>query len=111
MANDDMHVIMYKILAYLYDCMKKGEEPQNSMISYDSDLLGIPAAYWNQIMAQMVELGLVKGIAVRYYDNSPTVLISKPYVTLEGVQFMQENSMMSKALKFLKESKAALPFI
>ena len=27
MASDDMHVVMYKILKYLYECLKKGVEP------------------------------------------------------------------------------------
>lgn len=27
MAHDDLHVVMYKILAYLYSCMKSGEKP------------------------------------------------------------------------------------
>lgn len=106
-----MNVVMYKILAYLYDCMKQGVEPQRSKIAHDSDMLGIPEPYWERIMAQLADRGFVKGVVVRCYDDSPTVLVSKPYVTLEGVQFMQENSMMDKALKFLKESKSALPFI
>ena len=28
MAKDDMEVIMYKILKYLYECMKKDISPQ-----------------------------------------------------------------------------------
>ena len=30
MAQNDMYVVMYKIIAYLYDCMKKGAEPDIS---------------------------------------------------------------------------------
>ena len=35
MAQDDMFVVMYKILAYLYSCMKSGEEPRMSMLAHD----------------------------------------------------------------------------
>ena len=28
MAKDDFHVIAYRILDYLYECMKKGESPE-----------------------------------------------------------------------------------
>lgn len=51
------------------------------------------------------------GIAIKRFDNEARVMILSPYVTLEGVQFMQENSMMAKAQRFLKSSKEALPFI
>ena len=112
MASDDMHVIIYKILAYLYDCMKRGIEPQKSMISHDGDLLGgIPYRYWCNVMVQLHDGGYVKGISVKYFENEPTVIINNPSVTLDGVQFMQENSMMNKALAFLKETKSAIPFI
>lgn len=111
MARDDMHVVMYKILAYLYDCMKKGIEPRQSAIAHDSDILDIPERYWKQIMMQLVDRNLVAGIAIKRFDNEAHVMILSPYVTLEGVQFMQENSMMAKAQRFLKSSKEALPFI
>lgn len=32
-------------------------------------------------------------------------------MTLEGVEFLQDNSMMRRALKFLRETKSALPFV
>lgn len=28
MAENDMHVIMYRIMAYLYWCMREGVEPE-----------------------------------------------------------------------------------
>ena len=42
MANKDMHVIIYKVLAYLYDCLKEGVTPEFSDIQYSSSLLNIP---------------------------------------------------------------------
>lgn len=41
MAKDDYYVIVYKILAYLYDCLKQGEEPQSNMIAYNGSLFHI----------------------------------------------------------------------
>lgn len=29
--TDDMHVIMYKVLAYLYKCLKLGKDPDKEM--------------------------------------------------------------------------------
>lgn len=111
MASDDMHVVMYKILAYLYGCMRQGEEPSRAALAHDGDMLSIPYRYWAQIMSQLAEMGLVKGVSVKWMDNEPHVFLASPCVTLAGVQFLEENSMMAKARRFLKEAKSTLPFI
>lgn len=113
MGANDMHVVMYKILAYLYDCMKQGIEPQQSAIAADSQMIGpIPHRYWCSIMRELSERGLVNGISViATLDGRQEVIVANPTVTLEGVEFMQENSMMRKALDFLKEAKSTLPFV
>ena len=48
MAKDDMEVIMYKILKYLYECMKKDIDPQMEDFSWNSKLFRIPQNYWCQ---------------------------------------------------------------
>ena len=35
MVKDDYHVIVYKILAYLYSCLKKGENPEKEYLLCD----------------------------------------------------------------------------
>ncbi|MBQ6330391.1 MAG: hypothetical protein IJI35_15330 [Kiritimatiellae bacterium] len=112
MAQDDMHVIIYKVLAYLYDCMKKGIDPDKSMLAPDGLLFGgVPERYWNSIWLQMLDKGLVVGVAQAAYDDSTHIIILSPEVTLDGVEFMQENSMMKKAKDFLKDMKSILPFV
>ena len=111
MAHDDMHVVMYKVLAYLYDRMKRGEEPSRAAVLHDGDMLSIPYRYWAQIMAQLAEMGLVKGVSVKWTGNEPQVFMSSPCVTLAGVEFLEEDSMMAKARRFLKEAKSTLPFV
>ena len=37
MAKDDYHVIVYQILAYLYQCLKTGKDVDSKMLSVDSD--------------------------------------------------------------------------
>ena len=112
MAQDDMHVVMYKILAYLYSCMKAGDKPIERHYSHDGDVLCIPYAYWAAIMAELVENGYVKGVVVaRTWGGDVVAKPTEPAITMKGVEFLQENSMMRKALGFLKETKSALPFI
>lgn len=112
MAHDDMHVIMYKILAYLYDCMKKGERPDERHYSHDGDVLAIPEPYWSSIMAELVGHGYVRGVAiVREWGGGIIAKPTDPAITMEGVAFLRENLSMRKALEFLKAAKSTLPFI
>lgn len=109
MAQNDMYVVMYKIIAYLYDCMKRGVSPDAAKIS--AGALGIPDEYWIDVIEELVDHGYVKGFGISYADNMPGVIIDRPRVTMEGVAFAQENSMMGKAQAFLQDAKASIPFI
>ena len=112
MAQDDLHVVMYKILAYLYSCLKSGEEPKREHYWNDGDVLDIPYAYWAQIMRDMDERGYIRGfVFIDEWGGGTIVKAANPGITMEGVEFLQENSLMQKALRFLKETKSALPFI
>lgn len=111
MAQNDMYVVMYRILAYLYDCMKRGEVPERER--YSAHALGVPEPYWSMVMSELVSHRFVADASVsRYSDGSFMVFLGKnPYVTMEGVEFAQENSMMGKAKRFLQDAKSAVPFI
>lgn len=103
MSHDDMHVIMYKILSYLYECMKGGEEPNRANV--ENLALGINYSYWCSIVQQLVERGYVKGFIVSHADNEVRVTVANPTVTMDGVEFLMDNSLMAKAKKFLIEAK------
>lgn len=55
-----MHVVMYKVLAYLYDCMKKGIEPEDAR--WCAPALGIPESYWTAVVSQLVRHGFIDGV-------------------------------------------------
>lgn len=112
MSQDDMHVVMYKILAYLYSCMKNGEQPVYKHYCHNGDVLNIPEQYWCQIIKQLVDHGYVDGfVVVTAWGGDLIVKANNPTITIEGVDFLQNNSTMQKALNVLKEAKSALPFI
>lgn len=45
MAKNDMEVIMYKILRYLYECMKTEKTPDLADIMWNCKMFDIPKAY------------------------------------------------------------------
>ena len=62
MAKDDYFVIVYKILAYLYARLKKGEPVEAEMLMYDGGLFQINREYWVYIIDNMLEQGYIKGL-------------------------------------------------
>lgn len=87
MAKDDMEVIMYKILKYLYECMKKDIDPQMEDFSWNSKLFRIPQNYWCKIIVTLVRKGYITGFKI--IDNTkdaPTIQTDRPFeITFEGV--------------------------
>lgn len=109
MAKDDMHIIMYKILSYIYACQKAGTEPMLSNFSYEAPGINIPEKYWLTIMQELICHGYIAGATMVRSLGGVGVSFSSPYVTIKGVEFLQENTMMKKAARFLQETKSVLP--
>lgn len=110
MAFDDMSVVMYRILAYVYDCTKRGIEPDAARWSCVA--LGVNESYWQKVVIELVEHGYLAGVRVdAFADGATMVSPIDPRVTIEGYQFMTENSAMGKARRFLQDAKAAVPFV
>lgn len=108
MVKDDYHVIMYRILIYLYACMKEGARFDPDEVSFER--LGIPESYWNSVVINMIEKGFIKGAAIiPIMQVGRRVKWINPEITQEGVEFLQENSLMGKAREFLKTLKEIVP--
>ena len=100
MARDDMFVVMCKVIAYLYSRMRKGEEPK--IEEYGHEALLIPEEYWIDCIEELVRHGFVSGVKVTRLLGGRSVELDRPTVTMEGVQFARENSMMSRAARFVQ---------
>lgn len=108
MASNDMQVLMYKILKYLYECMKLGKEARLEDFSYSSKLFDVPKSYWLEVISTLVTHGYIKGFKIyenKYKDVKFYVETNPPFkITYEGVIFLEENSGMKKTSEFVKDS-------
>ena len=98
--SEDMKII-YKILKTLQRSMDF-EEFDSRTIS--AETLGITKARWNKIMLMLVESGYIKGVDVVEIDNMPMpyITVEYPRITLKGIEYLEENSMMKKASNIAK---------
>lgn len=86
MAYNDMDVIIYKILSYLYECMKQGVSPRPEDMCASARLFRIPQKYWIQIIEEIQGHGLVKGFFIIDTKEGKLVQLSdNVIVTLDGV--------------------------
>lgn len=50
MAKDDYEVIVYQVLAYLYNCLKKDIDVDPKLIEPQGKLFNINSNYWSFIL-------------------------------------------------------------
>lgn len=111
MPNDDYFYIRYKILKYLYECAKSGENPYRSGV-LAAENYGISESYFNFIMRNLYTDGYITGvneIKGAAAGRPRLFFTSELEITTKGIEYLSENSMMKKAREFIKEIKDLIP--
>lgn len=110
MAKDDYFVIVYQVLKYLYDCLKKGEKPEP--VCLQASWYSIPENYWVYIVVSLINEGYVNGIRpVPTKDSVALTDLQDTIITPKGIAYLFENSLMEKAKRTLKDIKDMIPFV
>lgn len=114
MARDDYYVVVYQILAYLYDKLKKGEDVDPKQISHnEGNLIHINKRYWTYIMVNLEKYNLIEGLHIITPDGCEPIIckLEQCQITPLGIEFLTENSTINKAKEFFKDVKEIIPFI
>lgn len=116
MAKDDYHVIVYQILCYLYNKLKKGELPKAEMLKPDGDLFRVPELYWQYIVINLLKEGYVSGIDISEKENvmGDRAIdirgLDHMQITPKGIEYLTDNSFMNKAKRLVQETLQVIPF-
>lgn len=111
MAKDDYFVLAYKLLKYLYKCLKSGASIDFEYLNCGTKDFPVQEEYWNYLLEKLNEDGYIEGIVVIRSDTGPA-LVRKTNtfrITPKGIEYLQENSMMKKAAAAVKEIAESLP--
>ena len=113
MAKDDYHVIVYKILAYLYMQLKRGAPVEPEMLMYDGGLFQINRQYWIYILYHLTEEGYITGLHNVRAGNGYYIREQLPgcAITPKGIGYLLDNSQLEKAKHFLRDIKEITPFL
>lgn len=105
----DNFKIIYRILKYLEEHMDD-EYIDSDGISHEK--MGISFIRWEKLLWLMQEEGYIKGLLYEQTlsDSSPHVVSPiSPKITIKGLEYLTENSLMQKVAKSLKQVKEVVP--
>lgn len=105
MAKDDMEVIQYKILEYLYGSLKAGHKTSLEEMAWKCKLFDITREYWLVILRELIEEGFVSGLKYLDAKDMERVIETGPItISKAGRQYLMENSLMQKIREDLGET-------
>lgn len=112
MAKDDMNLLMFKVLAYLYECIKNGEVPKSENFKVQNCFFAkdIKQEYLDFICITLEKEGYTQGFtSVKAWGGAEILLSHNAKITPAGFEFLKENSAMKKAYNYMKEIKGWIP--
>lgn len=101
----DNFKIIYRILKTLEQAMDY-EIFDNEIISHDK--FGISYERWKNLMIQLNDNGYISGVHVIRAMGGSGIKLINPKITLKGMEYLEDNTMMKKAYKLLKGAKDLL---
>lgn len=104
----DNFKVIYKILKVLEKYMDHETVPLE-LIS--NEALGISKERWSRLMKMLVDNGLVEGVRNIEFDGQtvPMIKLNNPSITLKGLEYLEENSLMKRAAAVAKGIKDIVP--
>ncbi len=104
MAKDDYDVIVFKILTYLYSCIKRKITFNIKVFEAVLSKNNIPDEYLADILQMMTEEKLIKGLSFIHAWGQDRICISnynEMKITADGIKYLKDNSKMNEVKQYL----------
>lgn len=103
MAKDDYFVLVYKLLRYLYKCLKNEERPSWECIAPNTKDFPAGDQYFSYMLENLIKDEYIDGIVTVKRVGMPLQFreTSGIRITPKGIEYLQENSTMKKVADFL----------
>lgn len=100
---------VYNILSALEKAM---DLPEFDLETISHEVLGISYQRWARYLEMMADVGYIKGIRINQNINGEMQIHNIDVkITLKGLEYLQENSIMQKIFKTMKGIKEITPCI
>lgn len=106
---DDNFKIIYKILSILKSSL---DNLKCDIDRLSPQSLNISIEKRDNIIELLLDKNLIKGVIIKKYQDEDSVLVLNDIkITLDGLEYLEENSIMKKMYKLAKGIKDVTPFI
>ena len=100
---------VYRILSALEKAM---DVPDFDTAQISAEALGISKQRWSRYLEMMEDAGYIKGVKIsKYITGDIAVEFADVRITLKGLEYLQENSIMQRFYKLAKGIKDITPGI
>ena len=98
---------VYRILSALEKAM---DLPEFDISQISASALGVSEQRWARYIEMMVDVGYIKGVSIQSgITNELMIEADDMRITLKGLEYLQENSIMQRIYKAAKGIKASSP--
>ena len=103
MGSNAFFTVAYKILSSLKYCYEHGEQPDPGVIN-ERTLL-ISKAQYVEILRMLSDHNYIEGVTFTHTKEGVLYSFQDARITIEGLEYLAENSMMQKAFRIFKSFK------
>ena len=110
MAKNDYFVMAYKLLKYLYDCLKNKRKPNMNYLTHESKYFPVDEDYFDYLIEHLFEDGYIENVIVQYADDSTIIYLDESVrITPKGIEYIQDNRKMRKIARAIKNIGELIP--
>ena len=103
----DNFKVIYKLLRFLEASMDYDELDEDT---FNAEHFKVSEERWLRLLEMMAANGYIDGLNIkRGADGGIVLSVNDPRITLKGLEYLQENSLMKKAAKIVKGISDIIP--
>lgn len=103
----DHFIVIYKILSALEANMDTGQ-PIDSKL-WNAQALGISEQRFGAYLEMLSDSGYIKGVELGNYMRTPVIRYTNAKITLKGLEYLAENTLMQRAYKAINKITDLIP--
>ena len=109
MAKDNYFKLIYMILTVLYRYKKINKKLDVNEIA--AETLQIEEVYRDEVLQDLLDDGYIKGFEIKTYICGKAIMnLENATITMKGVEYLKNNSMMKQVAILLKDVKDWIRF-
>ena len=103
------HMDNFKVIYLILRILERALDGQVDTYDLSPGCLGVSQKRRDHLLLMMQEAGYISGVQVIRAIGMEDVRVDNIHITLKGLEYLEENSLMKKACRMLKDIKDMTP--